>query len=230
MSAGLVLEGIRAGYGPVEVLHGVDLVFPAGMVVALLGHNGSGSSTVLRCAAGLVAPRSGRVLWDGVDITHASGYRRSSAGLCYVADEHAAFATLTVGENLALFGRPAPLEDSIARAVAVFPELGRRLDQRAGTLSGGERQMLALTRVLVRPARALLLDEVSRGLATEVADRFFTELGLLAGPDRVIVVCEPFGDMAVEQADLVYVMRRGAVTFAGQPGELDDDRLTAALH
>ncbi len=230
MNPGLVLEGLRASYGHVEVLHGVNLVAPVGSVVALVGHNGSGCSSVLRCAAGLLAPKAGRVWWDGTDITRWSGYRRSAAGMVLVAAEHNVFSTLTVAENLALFARPAPLADAMAAAGSVFPELVALADHRAGTLSGGERQMLALARVLVRPARVLLLDEVSHGLAANVAERFFAHLATLAGGDRVIVVCEQFLDTALGVADIVYVMRRGNVAFAGEPRELDDATLAAVLH
>lgn len=229
MTRGLVLDGVRAGYGSVEVLHGVDLSFPAGSIVALLGHNGSGASTVLRCAAGLVRARSGHVRWDGADITRWSGYRRSAAGLCFVPESHAVFTSLTVEENLALFGRPSPIADVVDRACAVFPALRDLLDHRAGTLSGGERQMLALSRVLARPSRLILLDEASRGLTADAADRFFGLLPGLCTPDTTIVVCEQFADVVLEVADLVYVMRRGNVSFAGEPGELDDARLVSAL-
>jgi branched-chain amino acid transport system ATP-binding protein len=229
MSHGLVLEDVRAGYGSVEVLHGINLAFPAGSVVALVGHNGSGCSTILRCAAGLVRPRSGRVMWDGKDITGSSGYRRSTAGMVLVADEHNVFNTLTVSENLELFGRPKPLEASVDAACSVFPELKALLEHRAGTMSGGERQMLALTRALVRPACVLLLDDVSRGLSAAVAERFFAELRSRVTPETSVVISEQFIDTALEISDIVYAIRRGSVVFAGEPGELTEDSLAGVL-
>lgn len=229
MSNALVLESVRAGYGTVEVLHSINLAFPAGSVVVLVGHNGSGCSTVLRCAAGLVRPRSGRVLWDGREITGNSGFRRARQGMVFVADEHNVFNTLKVSENLELFGRPQPLEQTTSIACSVFPELGPLLDHRAGTLSGGERQMLALTRAVVRPARALLLDDVSHGLSASVATRFFGELRERATPGTTIVISEQFVDTALAVADFVYAIRRGRVVFAGEPGELTEDSLAEVL-
>ena len=221
MNGSLVLERVRAGYGPVEVLHGMDLVFPAGSVVALVGHNGAGKTTVLRCAAGLVRPRRGRILWGGVDVTRRSPYQRAQSGLTLVPDEHGAFTSLTVAENLSLFGRPRPTEESAGVAVEAFPELEPLLEHRAATLSGGERQMLALSRVLVRPGEVLLLDEVSRGLSSGVTARFYERLRALAHAGRVVVLCEQFLETALAVADLVYVIRRGTVAFAGEPSELD---------
>ena len=212
-----------------EVLHGVSLAFPAGSVVALIGHNGSGCSTILRCAAGLVRPRSGYVLWDSTDITGYSGFRRTTAGMVFVADEHNVFNTLTVSENLELFGRPQPLETSINAACSIFPELQSLLEQRAGSLSGGERQMLALARALVRPARVLLLDDVSRGLSAAVASRFFAALRARLTADTAIVIAEQFIDTALGVADLVYAVRRGRVAFAGEPSELSEQALAGVL-
>ena len=229
MTSTLSLVDVRAGYGSVEVLHGVSLAFPAGSVVALIGHNGSGCSTILRCAAGLVRPRSGYVLWDSTDITGYSGFRRTTAGMVFVADEHNVFNTLTVSENLELFGRPQPLETSINAACSIFPELQSLLEQRAGSLSGGERQMLALARALVRPARVLLLDDVSRGLSAAVASRFFAALRARLTADTAIVIAEQFIDTALGVADLVYAVRRGRVAFAGEPSELSEQALAGVL-
>lgn len=229
MSGSLSLVEVRAGYGSVEVLHGVNVSFPAGTVVALVGHNGSGCSTILRCAAGLVRPRSGRIVWDGADVTGYSGFRRTTAGMVFVADEHNVFNTLTVAENLELFGRPQPLRVSIDAACSVFPELGNLLDHRVGTLSGGERQMLALARALVRPARLLLLDDVSRGLSAAVATRFFAALRERLSPDTAMVIAEQFIDTALGIADIVYAIRRGRVAFAGEPGELSEQSLASVL-
>jgi branched-chain amino acid transport system ATP-binding protein len=229
MTGSLSLVGVRAGYGSVEVLHGVDLSFPAGTVVALVGHNGSGCSTILRCAAGVVRPRSGRIVWDGADITGWTGYRRTTAGMVFVADEHNVFNTLTVAENLELFGRPQSLDTSVDAACSVFPELRDLLDHRAGTLSGGERQMLALARALARPARLLLLDDVSRGLSAAVATRFFAALRERSTAATTTVIAEQFIDTALGIADIVYAIRRGRVAFAGEPGELSEQSLATVL-
>ena len=230
MTDGLELRGLVAGYGPVEVLHGIDASFPAGSIIAVIGRNGAGTSTLLRCISGLVAPRSGSVMWEGRDIGGLTGYRRARAGLLFVSDEHNVFASLTVEENLHLFGRPTDPAECVRAACALFPELEPLLAQRAGVLSGGERQMLALARTVIRPARLLLLDEASRGLSADVAERYFDHLRTLRSPDRVIVVAEQFVDSVLAIADLVHVMRRGSIAFTGTPNQCTDEVLARSMH
>jgi branched-chain amino acid transport system ATP-binding protein len=221
MTALLELVDVRAGYGPVEVLHGVTLGFPPGSVVALLGRNGAGKSTLLRVLAGTLALRSGVVRWRGRDITRMPAYARAADGLALVPDEHSVFTDLSVRENLELFASGGEVDP----ALEVFPELGARLDQRAGTLSGGERQMVALSRVMLRPAGAILLDEVSRGLSPGVVVRLSDAIAGLAGSDRVVVIVEQYLQDVLRLADTVYVLRRGEVAFAGEPSELSGSAL-----
>jgi branched-chain amino acid transport system ATP-binding protein len=216
MSEALELVDGRAGHGPVEVLHGVTVRFPAGSVVALLGRNGAGKSTLLRVLAGTMGLQSGAILWRGRDITGVPAFARAADGLALVPDERNVFADLSVAENLDVFAAGGAVDP----ALEVFPELGNLLDQRAGTLSGGERQMLALSRVLVRPAGAILLDEVSRGLSPGVVARLSDAIAGLAGPHRVVVIVEQYLHDVLHLADTVYVLRRGEVTFAGEPSEL----------
>ena len=215
-----VVDG-RAGYGPVEVLHGVTVRFPPGSVVALLGRNGAGKSTLLRVLAGTLGLRSGVVRWRGRDITRVPAYARAADGLALVPDEHNVFADMSVRENLELFAAGG----SVDAALEVFPELGARLDQRAGTLSGGERQMVALSRVMLRPAGAILLDEVSRGLSPGVVARLADAVAGLAGPDRVVVIVEQYLHDVLRLADTVYVLRRGEIAFAGEPSELSGSQV-----
>ena len=146
-------RGITAGYGRTTVLRNVDLVAPAGKVVALLGPNGAGKSTLLKVAAGLLAPTGGTVRIHGEDVTHLSEAKRAGRGLCLIPEGRGIFRQLTVRENLAMFAGGKRVAEAVDRAAAVFPILGERLGQEAGTLSGGQQQMLAVSRALERYAR-----------------------------------------------------------------------------
>ncbi len=225
MTVEVELVNARAGYGSVEVLHGVDLALPAGAVVAVVGRNGAGKTTLLRTIAGTLPLTTGWVHWRGRDVTSQTAQQRSMAGLTFVPDENNVFVSLTVRENLALFGGDAPLEP----ALSTFPELSALLDRRAGTLSGGEQQMLALCRAVLRPGRVVLLDEVSRGLSQTVQPRLYAAIASLVDAERAIVVVEQYLGAALELADFVYVLRRGHVTFAGEPSELAGATMAAAL-
>lgn len=225
MTVALELRDARARYGSVEVLHGVDLAVPSGKVVALLGRNGAGKTTTLRVLAGLLPLSGGELVWDGENAASLTALDRAQRGLLHVPDVHGVFADLTVEDNLTLFaeGRsPQP-------AFEAFPVLSERYTQRAGTLSGGEQQMLALSRALLRPVRVLLLDEISRGLAPRVVSLLYEVVARLAGGDRCVVIVEQYVESALALANIVYVLRRGEVSFAGEPGELNTDRLAAAF-
>lgn len=216
MSVQLALVGVRAGYGRVEVLHGVDLALPAGAIVALAGRNAAGKSSILRTIAGTLRARSGQIVWFGTDVSRLSAAERARRGMVFVPDEGAVFTELTVAENLRLFaGRAA-----IAPLLATFPELDPLLDRAAGVLSGGERQMLALSRALLRPGAVTLLDEVTRGLAPPAVARLHDAIRSLVSPERTVVVVEQSLQDALDLADIVYVVRRGEVSFAGEPNEL----------
>ena len=218
---GLALVDAHAGYGSVEVLHGMTIVAPNGVVTALVGRNGAGKSSVVRCFSGLLALRAGALQWDDRDVTALSPSERARAGMTVVPDQRGIFPAMTVEENLRLFAGAEPLGAApVDRALDVFPELRRHLHQPAGTMSGGERQMLALSRIFVRPGRALLVDELSRGLSREATARCYSALAELAHADRALVVVEQYVDDVLRFAGLVYVVTRGAVTFAGEPGEL----------
>jgi branched-chain amino acid transport system ATP-binding protein len=217
LTTGLDLLGARAGYGSVEVLHGVTMAFPTAAVTALIGRNGAGKSTVLRSLAGLLPLRSGTVCWDGLDVSTHSAFERSRAGMMLVPDEQGIFTTMTVRENMELVARGAPLTP----ALDVFGELRPRLDQQAGTLSGGEQQMLALSRAFLRPGRVILLDELSRGLSPGVTNRCYEAMADLVSPQRAIVIVEQYLEDVLRRATIVYVLARGEVAFAGEPSELE---------
>lgn len=210
---GLEVRDVRAGYGRVEVLHGVDVTIPAGATVAVVGPNGAGKSTLLRCIAGLLPVRSGIVEWSGRDITNRSAYDRAADGMVLVPDGHNVFTALTVRENLTLFSQGEQFD----AAIDAFPALAGLLERRAGTLSGGERQMVALSHPLLRSARFVLLDEASRGLSPGAADRFYDRIAGLRAPDRSLVIVEQYLDGALRLADIAYRMRRGEVVYSGDP-------------
>ncbi|MEI5099764.1 ATP-binding cassette domain-containing protein [Streptomyces sp. PmtG] len=213
----LELRDARVRYGPLEALHGVSLAAPAPGLTVLLGRNGSGRTTVLRALAGTVPLTAGAVVWDGADVTRLGAHERARRGLCLVPDRQAVFGTLTVRENLEL----ARAKGDIDPALAAYPELRPLLGRRAGTLSGGEQRMLALSRPLLSRARAVLVDEPAQGMSPAVAARTYA---LLSGLDACVVVAEqrlppglrgPAGLAAV-----AYELRRGAVVFRGEAAEL----------
>ena len=222
MTVELRVRGLRAGYGPVEVLHGVDLDLPTGRVSALLGRNGAGKTTLLRTVAGLVPARGGSIRWRGAEISRHPAYRRARDGVVLIPDDHSVFADLTVEENVNLFAMDG--QSAFAAVVEAFPVLGERRRQLAATLSGGEQQMLALSRALVRPAHVLLVDELSRGLAAAVTAQLYRALSELArSSDAAIVLVEQDAAAVLPLAQVVYVLSRGSVVFAGEPGDLPSD-------
>jgi len=226
MTLELSLRGVRAGYGSVEVLHGIDLDVPAGSITALLGANGAGKSTTLSVIAGLVSLRTGLIEWGGVALTDQSAHARAHAGMLLVPERRGIFPALTVAENLAIFGGSS---DQTQPALAAFPVLAGRLQQPAGTLSGGEQQMLAMSHALLRQPRLLLLDEISRGLAPRVTRELLDVVRRIAAGGCTIVLVEQHLPQALELADLVYVLSRGRVGFAGEPAELPEVTFQSAL-
>jgi branched-chain amino acid transport system ATP-binding protein len=216
----LELRGIDAGYGATTVVRGVDLVVPEGSVVALLGPNGAGKTTLLKVGSALLGPQAGSLFFDGQDVSGESPEALVRRGLGHVPEGRSVFRSLTVRDNLRIF---AGGEDraGIDRAVDAFPLLGERMNQLAGTLSGGEQQMLALARACVRTPRVVLLDEVSMGLAPRVVDEIFLFLERLAKEGCALLVVEQYVEKALAFADYVYILSRGTVQFAGDPDELD---------
>ncbi|MFF9284266.1 ABC transporter ATP-binding protein [Streptomyces griseosporeus] len=212
----VALRHAHVRYGPLEALHGVTLAAPGPGLTVLLGRNGSGRSTVLRALAGTVPLSGGAVLWDGVDVTRLPAHERARRGLCLVPDRQAVFGSLTVRENLGLTARdPGP-------ALAAYPQLRPLLPRRAGTLSGGEQRMLAVSRALLARARVVLVDEPAQGMAPEVAARTYE---LLARLDACVVLAEQRLPPALSgRRVFVYELSRGAVVFAGEAGERERRR------
>jgi branched-chain amino acid transport system ATP-binding protein len=223
----LELREVVAGYGSSRVLRDVTLCVPDGAVVALLGANGAGKTTLLRVAAGLLRPDSGQLVIDGEDVTGAPPHRLMHRGVCHGPEGRGVFPSLTVRENIVVQAPPGKHEVAIAKAAAAFPVLGGRLGQVAGTLSGGEQQMLALARAYVQSPSVVLLDEVSMGLAPRIVDEIFEFLQRLAAGGASLLLVEQYVTKALALADYVYLLHRGEVAFVGEPGELDGEDLFA---
>ncbi|MFJ8930703.1 ATP-binding cassette domain-containing protein [Streptomyces sp. NPDC102364] len=227
--AGIQLRDARVRYGPLEALHGVTLTAPAHALTVLLGPNGSGRTTALRALAGTVRLAAGSVVWDGVDVTRHTAHARAAAGLRFVPDRQAVFADLTVTENLRLAANKATnraatkaaTKRDFDAALDAYPELRPLLARRAGTLSGGEQRMLAVSRALLAPARVILVDEPTQGMAPPVATRTYA---LLRELDACVVLAEqrlPPGlrGTANEATVFVYELGRGTVVFRGEATE-----------
>ena len=222
MTAALELIDVHAGYGRIEVLHGLDLIVPHGKVTALLGPNGAGKTTVLRTVGGVLAPSSGCVHLDGVHVNGAAPSALTRAGLCHIPEGRAIFPNLTVAENLrmTLYGRDRGLRDALDAAFTRFPRLAERRNQVAGTLSGGEQQMLAMARSLTGKPGLLLLDEISMGLAPMIVRELYDLVAQLASEGITILVVEQFARIALAVADFAAVMSGGVITIIGQPADV----------
>ena len=224
----LELRGVTAGYGSHTVLRDVNLVIPDNAVVALLGPNGAGKTTLLRVASGLLRPSAGRVLVDGVDATGFPPHKLSQLGVCHVPEGRGIFRALSVKDNIRLQAKNGFEADPTAAVAEAFPRLGERLTQRAGTMSGGEQQMLALARAYVAGAKTVLLDEVSMGLAPKIIDEIFEYLHRLAAQGAALLLVEQYVARALELADFVFILNKGRVQFVGESAELGEEQILAS--
>lgn len=221
----LEVEGLSVSYGRLPALRGIDLAVPEDSVVGLLGPNGAGKSTLLRAIAGLVAPRSGRILFGGEAIQGLPPHEIARRGLCLIPEGRGIFPSLTVGDNLrvALDGEAWAREEAIDH----FPVLRNREGQLAGTLSGGEQQMLALARAVGARPELLLADELSFGLAPLLVQEITETVRRLKEEGQAILLVEQYADHVLRLADLVYVLGGGRVLWAGEPDELRASRVLA---
>jgi branched-chain amino acid transport system ATP-binding protein len=224
----LELRDIAGGYGATKVLFGVDLEVPRGGVVALVGANGAGKTTLLRIASGLLRPASGTVRLAGQDVTRKPPHERAKLGLCHVTEGRSIFRALTVRDNLELQVPPWVKDTSLDRAIEMFPVLGDRLNQTAGSMSGGEQQMLALARAWVAEPSLVLVDEASMGLAPRIVQEIFEVLRRLAEAGVALLLVEQYVARALELADHVYLLKQGTITYSGSPSGLADDALLSA--
>jgi branched-chain amino acid transport system ATP-binding protein len=223
----LELRSIDAGYGAASVLHDVSISIRAGSVTAVLGANGAGKTTLLRVAAGLLRPWRGSVSLGGREITRTPPEVRCRAGLCLIPEGRGIFRSLTVRENLELLRPRWEDPGNRERALAAFPMLGERLNQLAGSLSGGQQQMLAVARAYLANPRIILLDEVSMGLAPVVVDEIFHSLESLASTGVALLIVEQYVDRVLEFAQSAYVLSRGVVVWQGRADALDRATLSA---
>ena len=228
MTEPFVIDGVDAGYGRVEVLHDVSVTVDAGEIVALIGPNGAGKSTLLRAATGMIALRRGAIRLGSRELTGASIETIARAGVAHVPEGRRLFPGLTVRDNLRLGGWSSRNTD-LSTVLALFPRLGERLSQVAGSLSGGEQQMCAIGRALMSRPRHLLVDELSLGLAPVLVDEIMSRLSEVAAAGTGILLVEQDAGHALEIAQRAYVLENGEVTLAGRAAELaDDPRVRAA--
>jgi branched-chain amino acid transport system ATP-binding protein len=221
----LEIDGLSSGYGQTTVLRDVSLKVTAGEVTALLGSNGAGKTTLLRTVSGLLPAKSGTVRLLGADVTHDRAHRRFAAGLCHIPEGRGVFRGLSVKDNLIMQAPKGEEETAIERAVQAFPILGRRLGQRAATMSGGEQQMLAVAAAYTRRPALVLVDEASLGLAPMVVDEIFAFLASLPSRGTALLMVDQFVTRALEMATTAYVLRRGSIAFSGNSSELLDSNL-----
>jgi branched-chain amino acid transport system ATP-binding protein len=224
----LLLEKVTAGYHGTDVLRGVTLRVPGSAVVALLGPNGAGKTTTLRYASGMLGGRAGRLRVNGQDVTGRAAHRVARAGVCHILEGRGIYPSLTVRENIAMFSPRHSPSDLVDAAVSAFPHLKSKLRQPAGTLSGGEQQMLALSRAYVGEPSVALLDEVSMGLAPKVVDEIFLSIDRLRRRGVSLLLVEQYVNRALQIADYVYVMNRGAVRAEGPADSFTRERIVSA--
>jgi branched-chain amino acid transport system ATP-binding protein len=221
----LELRNITAGYDTGTVLRDVTLTVPDNATVALLGPNGAGKTTLLRVASGLLKPYSGQILVDGEDVTGRKPYHLARKGIIHVPEGRGIFPSLTVSDNIQLQSKPGAFKASLNKATTVFPRLGERRNQIARTMSGGEQQMLALSHAYVGDPSVVLLDEVSMGLAPKIVEEIFEYLADLAKEGIAQLLVEQYVSRALQLADYVYILDRGRISFAGEPGEISEETI-----
>jgi branched-chain amino acid transport system ATP-binding protein len=229
----LEIEELRVSYGDAQALFGIDMAVAAGEVVAVLGANGAGKSTLAGAISGLVRPVSGRIRLSGREVQGLPSHRIAALGLAHIPEGRGIFPSLSVGDNLRMrlrrVGGRAGREEAIERAFTQFPVLGERRRQRAGTLSGGEQQMLALAPVLAAPPELLVADELSLGLAPLLVDQIFRTLGEARARGVTIVLIEQFVHRALAFADRAVILERGRVGWEGPSSEAGAEVLARYL-
>ena len=224
----LEVSGLRAGYGRLPVVFGIELTVEEGEIVALLGLNGAGKTTTLRAISGMIPVMDGSVRFGGADITGQPAERITRRGLLHVPEGRGIFPNLRVDESLRLAAALAKLDSAEANrrvddAYTTFPSLERRRTQAAGTLSGGEQQMLALARALIGRPRLLMVDEMSQGLAPAIVDRLFEIVKAFRDNGTALILVEQFVTRALAVADRAYVVEKGEIGYSGTAAALAAD-------
>jgi branched-chain amino acid transport system ATP-binding protein len=234
----LEIKGLHSYYGNAHVLQGVDLNVPEGTLVALMGRNGMGKTTLIRSVMGMKPPaiRQGEILYQGTDLVGKSSFQIAAQGLGLCPQGRRVFASLTVMENLTFCARSAPAERSddmkwnVDRIFEMFPRLGERKRHRGNQLSGGERQMLAIARALMTNPDLLLMDEPSEGLAPIIVEQLGDDLMRIKEAGFTVFLVEQNLGLALEVADDMYILDRGRVVFHGSPEELAGNQRLQELY
>jgi branched-chain amino acid transport system ATP-binding protein len=234
----LTINNLSAGYGKVQVLHGISIEVPKGQVVTLIGSNGAGKTTTMRAISGMIAPSGGQITLNGRRIDGQESYTIARQGLAHSPEGRRVFATMTVTDNLRLGAFPrytgerprGDIEADLARALELFPRLKERRMQLAGTLSGGEQQMLAMARATMLRPEVVLLDEPSMGLAPILVDEVFRIIQRLKEQGVTMLLVEQFAAAALKVADYGYVLENGRIAVHGPAAQLRDDPAVKAAY
>jgi len=234
----LAIHNLQAAYGKVEVLHGISLEVPKGKLVTLIGSNGAGKTTTMRAISGMLKPKGGSVTLDGKDVTGLDSHKIARAGLAHSPEGRRVFASMSVTDNLLLgafprFTRARPKGDvkgDLERAMELFPRLKERRDQLAGTLSGGEQQMLAMARAVMLNPEVILLDEPSMGLAPILVEEVFRIITRLKSEGVTMLLVEQFAAAALNVADYGYVLENGSISVHGPAQSLKTDPKVVAAY
>ncbi|ONH26422.1 ABC transporter ATP-binding protein [Pseudofrankia asymbiotica] len=219
----LDVKGIWSGYGQITVLRDVDLSVPTGAFVAVLGPNGAGKTTLLKTIAGLIQPSQGTISLGEKDVTKLRPHARRRENLCYIPEGRGIFRSMTVRENLRLQSTSSDIGEVVDLATEAFPVLGKRLRQTAGTLSGGEQQMLAMAQAYIERPAMLLVDEASLGLAPRIVDTIFEFLVSVNKRGTAVLLVDQFIEQALSMATCAYLLSRGEIVRSGDPSELAGD-------
>ncbi|MTV39789.1 ABC transporter ATP-binding protein [Duganella radicis] len=234
----LSISNLHAAYGKVEVLHGISLDVPKGKLVTLIGSNGAGKTTTMRAISGMIKPKGGKVTLDGKDITGYDSHKIARAGLAHSPEGRRVFASMSVTDNLLLgafprFTRARPKGDikrDLEKALELFPRLKERQTQLAGTLSGGEQQMLAMARAVMLNPEVILLDEPSMGLAPILVEEVFRIIQRLKSEGVTMLLVEQFAAAALNVADYGYVLENGSISVHGPAENLKTDPKVIAAY
>jgi branched-chain amino acid transport system ATP-binding protein len=234
MSALLAVNELVLAYGKIVAVKGVDLTIEAGRVVCLIGANGAGKTTILRGISGLLRPKSGKVEFQGEVISRLPSYRIARMGVVLVPEGRQIFTQMSVSENLRMGGYliadPREMERRLEEVVELFPRLKERLGQSAGSLSGGEQQMLAMGRALMAQPNVLLLDEPSMGLAPKLVEEIFELIAKLKAAQRTVLLVEQNARLALEVSDDAYVLETGRIRLSGKAHEIASDQRVLAAY
>ena len=234
----LKVDNLVAGYGKVQVLHGISLEVKEGQLVTLIGSNGAGKTTTLRAVSGMIKPQSGSIHLAGDEIAGEPAYRITRRGVAHSPENRRVFTTLPVRDNLLLGAFPrltgarpkGDVDRDLERMFELFPRLAERRDQLAGTLSGGEQQMLAMARALMLDPRVLLLDEPSMGLAPRLVEEVFATVARLKAAKVTMLLVEQFAAAALNVADFGYVLENGSINVSGPAEKLRNDPAVQAAY